>query len=68
MASLNGHLDVVAFLLRKVRARGIEYLVAGANDEGVDNGANVNTKNDIALRWASRNGHLDIVEFLQSKI
>jgi len=36
-----------------------EYLI----NQGVD----VHTKNDYAVRWASENGHLDVIQFLISK-
>ena len=46
----------------------MKYLVAGANDEGVNHGANVNARDNEALRWASYYGHFDIVAFLKEKL
>jgi len=33
----------------------------------INQGADIHTKNDYAVRWASKNGHLDVVQFLISK-
>jgi len=34
----------------------------------LENGANVNSKNDIALYWANKNGHLEVVKVLEDKL
>ena len=33
----------------------------------IDQGADINARDDQALRWASNNGHLDVVKLLKDK-
>ena len=33
----------------------------------IEQGANVNTDDDLAIKWAARDGHLEIVKYLVSQ-
>ena len=50
MASRNGHLEV------------IKYLMSLPKEYNIDPSA----ENNSAIRWASRNGHLEVIKYLMS--
>ena len=73
-ATINGHLDVVRYLVdhgANIHAKDDNSL-RWASENGhldvvkylVEHGANVNGLDDQALRWASNNGKIEIVKYL----
>lgn len=76
LASKNGHISVVKFLIEKgalINSEDDESLRLAASNGHfevvnllISNGANIHAKHDQALRFAAANGHLEMVQLLLS--
>jgi ankyrin repeat protein len=74
MASRNGHIEAVKFLVKKgskIHTQD-DYALRWSSHNGhievikflVENDANIHAQDDCSLRWASKYGYLEVVKFL----
>jgi ankyrin repeat protein len=76
MASINGHFQIVKYLVEEHKAdvhENNEYAMRMASSNGhfqivkylvEEHKADVHVNNEYAMRWASENGHFQIVKYL----